>query len=152
MIISSRIPLHRLILSLSDALDVVHRDIADHQQRVAYIAISIAREMGMKEEEILDVFLAAALHDIGLITVENKMLVTCGKLERVRWHSEAGYEVLHEHRLFSRAAEAIRHHHIAWADGRGAESGDHAVPFASHIIALADAVERAIDRSVLALE
>lgn len=52
MITTPQIPLHRLILSLSDALDFVHPLVADHQQRVAYIAIHIARQMRWTQEQL----------------------------------------------------------------------------------------------------
>jgi hypothetical protein len=67
MIINPQVPLHRLILSLSQVLDYVHPSVIDHQQRVAYIAMRIARQLGVDKNQLLDLLLAAALHDIGII-------------------------------------------------------------------------------------
>lgn len=153
MIINPQVPLHRLILSLSDALDYVHPRVADHQQRVAYIAIKLARQMGFDGQELVDLFHAAALHDIGLIGVENRLkALHLAQLEQVAWHSQVGFELLKANALFCRAAEIVRDHHTPWVDGRGAECDGRAVPLASHILALADAVERAIDRDIPILE
>jgi HD-GYP domain-containing protein (c-di-GMP phosphodiesterase class II) len=153
MIINPQVPLHRLVLSLSEALDHVHPRVADHQQRVAYVATNVARCMGYGGQDLLDVFHAAALHDIGLIGHENRVkAVHLGQLERVGWHGELGFELLRENPLFARPAEILRYHHVPWAHGQGAESAGSPVPLASHILVLADEVERAIDRDTPVLE
>jgi putative nucleotidyltransferase with HDIG domain len=147
MIINPQVPLHRLVLSLSEALDQVHPKVADHQRRVAYIATRVARCLGIRKDDLLAVFQAAALHDIGLITPENKInAIHLGQLEKVSWHGEVGFEMLKTNPLFTQSAEIIRHHHVPWAHGEGAESKGCAVPLVSHIIFLADAVEISIDR------
>ena len=148
MIINPQIPLHRLILSLSQALDYVHPSVVDHQQRVAYIAINIARRLGTDKDELLDLFFAAALHDIGLIGVENRIRgLHTDNWEDVPWHAEAGFALLNENPLFSRAAGIIRYHHTPWANGRGTEQNGQSVPYASHILVFADSLERLIDRN-----
>jgi HD-GYP domain-containing protein (c-di-GMP phosphodiesterase class II) len=147
MIANPQVPLHRLILSLSEALDYVHPRVVDHQQRAAHVATNVARQMGFRDQGLVDVFHAAALHDIGLIGPENRIrAVHLGQLEQVPWHAEMGYQLLRQNPLFERPAQIMRHHHLKWAGGRGAESRGCAVPLASHIVALADAIERAIDR------
>lgn len=147
MIVDARVPLHRLILSLSQALDHVDPDVASHQHRVAYIAVAMARQMPELRSQILDVFYASALHDIGLITPENRVRALAhGDLEGLDWHGAVGCELLRPIPMFARAARIIRHHHVEWQDGRGAEVDGDAVPLACHVLALADRVERAIDR------
>lgn len=153
VIISPRIPLHRLIMSLSEALDCAYANLANHQLRVAYMAVPMAERLGLSEAEILDVFLAAAVHDIGLVSVENRAAaIWHHELEKVTWHGEAGYELLRSSELFAKPARAIRYHHLAWDDGRGSERDGQAVPRASHILAAADAAERQIDRERPILE
>lgn len=153
MVAYEQVSLHRLILTLSEALDQVHPAVMDHQQRVAYIATSVARQMRVRGQELLGVFHAAALHDLGLIGVQNKLKITrLRELESVHWHAQAGFELLKDNPLFADAAEIIRFHHTRWDDGAGEQVHGLAVPLASHIIALADAVETSIDRSVPILE
>jgi HD-GYP domain-containing protein (c-di-GMP phosphodiesterase class II) len=147
VIVNPQVPLHRLILSLSEALDFVHPNVADHQQRVAYIATNLARRLGFRGQDLLDVFHAAALHDIGVIGAENRIkLVHLGDLEKMHWHAEAGFNLLKTNPLFARPAEIIRYHHAVWANGTRAKGTGQDVPLACHIIALADAVERWIER------
>jgi putative nucleotidyltransferase with HDIG domain len=153
MIIQTHVPLHRLILSLSDAMDCANPMIADHQQRVGYISLRIGQQMGMAQQELIDLFHAAVLHDIGLIGVENRTrAIHLGKLEGVHWHEEVGYRLLKDNPFFADAAEAVRYHHISWACGQGARQNGRRVPLATHIVALADAVERFIDRETFILD
>jgi HD-GYP domain-containing protein (c-di-GMP phosphodiesterase class II) len=153
MFVNPQVPLHRLILSLSEALDYVHPQVVGHQHRVAYIATNMARALGLQGLDLLDVFNAAALHDIGIIGVENRVKALHEKqMDAVSWHPEAGFELLRDTPLFANAAALIRHHHVSWAGGRGAEHDSGPVPPASHILALADAVERKIDRNTPILQ
>jgi len=153
MIINTCVPLHRLVLSLSKALDCIHPDITDHQHRVAYISLHIGRKLGMQTSELITLFHAAALHDIGMLRVENRIKgLHLRKLEAVSWHSEVGYELLKDNPLLRQAAEIILHHHIFWSNGKGAERNGQAVPLSSHIIAIADAVERSINRDAHILD
>lgn len=141
------IPLHRLVLSLSEALDHYDQTTRDHQRRVAYIASSIAQTMGLQGPELFDLFLGAALHDIGLIGVEKRRHgQTVDSLHAVHWHSEIGAALLGSHPLLAPAAEIVRYHHIPWRDGEGAEVEGRPVPMSAHIVALADEIERRIHR------
>ena len=153
MIINPQIPLHRLILSLSQVLDYVHPSVMDHQQRVAYIAMRISRQLGMDNDQSLDLLLAAALHDIGIIGVENRINgLQQDDWEGVPWHAEAGYALLNENSLFCRAAQIVRYHHTPWENGGGVEYNGHPVPYASHILVFADRLERMIDRNTNVLD
>ena len=153
MIINPQIPLHRLVLSLSQSLDCVHPLIVDHQQRTAYIAIKIARQLGKDKDQLLDIFLAAALHDIGLIGVENRISgIHAGNFEDISWHGRAGFELLKDISLFSNAAPLIRFHHVSWDNGTGVQQDGDEVPFNSHILVLADFLERTIDRNFNVLD
>ncbi len=153
MIINPQVPLHRLILSLSQVLDYVHPSVIDHQQRVAYIAMRIARQLGVDKDQLLDLLLAAALHDIGIIDVENRIRgLQKDDWEEVPWHAEAGYALLSENPLFYRAAQIVRYHHTPWENGCGAEYNGQPVPYASHILVLADRLERMIDRNTNVLD
>ncbi len=148
MIINPTVPLHRLVLSLSEALDHIHPEVVDHQQRVTYIATRLGRRMGLDGPALLDLFHGAALHDIGLIGRENRVrTLSLGDLEASSWHAEAGYRLLKDNPLFARPAEILRYHHVAWAKGRGAVHAGCSVPLESHILATADTIEIAIDRN-----
>lgn len=152
MISSPQVPLHRLVLSLSAALDYSAPEIPEHQQRVAYMATKIAQRMGFKGQELLNVFIAAALHDLGSIAVANRSAMGVGQLDEARRHAQRGYSLLKTEPLFARAAEIVGHLYVSWADGADRAACGEDVYLASHIISLADAIERMIDREVPILE
>jgi HD-GYP domain-containing protein (c-di-GMP phosphodiesterase class II) len=153
VIINPQVPLHRLVLSLSEALDHVSPSVANHQLRVACMATKMARVLGYRGTELRDVFHAAALHDIGLVKAENKLrAVAQNRLEGLGWHPEAGYLLLKDNQFFTSAAPLVRHHHASWQEGRGAQSGEEEVPLASFLIALADTVDRHLRRDQPVLE
>ena len=153
MIINPQVKLHRLILSLSEALDYVHPQIVDHQQRVAHIATNLARHLGLRRTDLLEVFNAAALHDIGLIGADNRLrAIHLGQLEELRWHCEMGFNLLNHNPLFTEAANIIRWHHIRWDDPQPPNANGQTIPLACHIITLADEADRLIDRAVPILQ
>jgi len=153
MLINPQVPLHRLILSLSEALDHVHPQVVDHQQRAAYAATNIARKLGFKGQDLINIFHAAALHDIGLIGVENRVkAVHLAQLERAAEHGEVGFVLLKDNPLLAEAAEILRDHHVSWADGNGAERNGRPVSLATHILVVADGIDRSISRSVSVLQ
>ena len=147
MIINPRVPLNRLILSLSRMLDYIHPNVIDHQLRVGYIAVRVAEQLGFDKDKLLNLVLAAALHDIGLVGVENRIRgLSRRDWESIPWHSQAGYFLLKGSSLFSRAADIVRYHHTCWDNGRGSERDGQQIPFSSHILVFADCLERTIDR------
>ena len=144
MIINPQVPMHRLVLSLSDAVDRVHPLLADHQQRVAYIAVSVGRAMKLSERQMIDLFLAAAMHDIGLIGLENRLQgLHVDNAEGIGWHSESGYILLADNPLFGGAAQLVRYHHTPWDNGQCLSQVTE--PITTQILFLADEVQRAID-------
>jgi HD-GYP domain-containing protein (c-di-GMP phosphodiesterase class II) len=153
MIGDQRIPLDRLVVAFSRTLDLVHPEMQEHQLRVAYICTCLAQVMGFSRDELLDLFVAASLHDIGMTSADEEP-PALGFQEPIRipWHTEVGYELLRGNPVLATAASIIRHHHVPWAHGRGAESRGQLVPLASNIIALADGVERTIKPAIPVLE
>ena len=94
--------------------------------------------------------LASALHDIGKIGIEEKILNKPGKLtpeefEVIKTHSMLGAEMLHdldnfgEQPLLQTAYEIARWHHERW-DGRGYPDGlkGDAIPISAQLVSLAD--------------
>ena len=79
--------LDNLILSLSDSLDLVHPCAVEHQQRVAYIALRLGHAMGFHPGAQADLMYAAVLHDIGVLSVEEKIATMKVEFEEHRYHT-----------------------------------------------------------------
>jgi HD-GYP domain-containing protein (c-di-GMP phosphodiesterase class II) len=138
--------LQNLVLSLSDALDLVHLVAVDHQLRVAYIALRLTLPAGRSPEEQTDLLYAAALHDIGLLSVEEKVDMMQGEVEDLDRHVRFGADLLFRFDLFRTSSEIVRYHHKPWGAADGWEGVPETVRFSANAVHLADTVERMIRR------
>ena len=112
--------------------------------------LEISSQYPITAEQQDNIPLASALHDIGKIGIDEKILNKPGKLtpeefEVVKTHSMLGAEMLHqlenfnEQPLLQTAYEITRWHHERW-DGRGYPDGlkGDEIPISAQLVALAD--------------
>ena len=127
--------------------------IGSHSKRVAAFSRSIAEKWGLDEKEVLDVEIAAILHDIGKIGIPDKVLA--------KSYEEMGQEerrVYEQHPIIGQASiqiidnlqevgVLIRHHHESW-DGTGYPDGlkEDGIPLGSRIISAVDAYDTMLNR------
>ena len=131
------------------ALTVESRDpyTAGHQRRTALLSEAIAARMGLDEERRRGMYLAAAIHDVGKISVPAEILSKPGLLQPVemnlvKTHSEEGYLILKKADFPWRLAEIVRQHHER-LDGSGYPQGlrGDEILTEAKILAVADVVE-----------
>jgi PAS domain S-box-containing protein/putative nucleotidyltransferase with HDIG domain len=131
------------------ALAVEGRDpyTAGHQKRTAMLSLAVARRMGLDENTCEGVYLAAAIHDVGKISVPTEILSRPGKLHDIEFalvktHAEEGYNILKKVDFPWRIAEIVRQHHER-LDGSGYPQGlkGHDILLEAKIVGLADTVE-----------
>ena len=131
------------------ALTVEKRDpyTSGHQQRVAQLARAMAVELGLSAEQIESVYMAAAIHDIGKISLPAEILSKPGTLSDIevsliQAHSQAGYDILKEVEFPWSIAEIVLQHHERM-DGSGYPNGIQAddILFEARIVSVADVVE-----------
>lgn len=87
------------ILCLARAAEYRDQETAYHVVRVGEYAAAIAQELGMEEDRIEVLKLAAQLHDVGKIGVWDTILLKPGKLDadeftRMKEHCQYGVEIL----------------------------------------------------------
>lgn len=138
--------LDNLVLSLSDSMDLVHHCAVDHQQRAAYVALRLAQALGYGPLEQADLMYAAALHDIGVLSVEEKIDTMRLDTDDGTRHAELGADLLRHLGIFSAASELVRTHHQPWGEAAGWGDKDERARVASNAIRLADMVDRMIRR------
>lgn len=120
---------------------------ANHQHRVAKIAVALAEEMGIGEDETKGLYMASTVHDIGKIYVPAEILNKPGVLSdiefaMIRCHPGIGHEIL-QIIDFPWPIEQIVIQHHERLDGSGYPrglSGEEILP-AARILAVADVVE-----------
>jgi HD-GYP domain-containing protein (c-di-GMP phosphodiesterase class II) len=139
--------LEQSIRAIADTVDARDPYTAGHQRRVGELAVAIAREMGLPEEKIHGIHLAAAVHDLGKIHIPAEILVKPGKLSDIEFmliktHPQAGYDILKDVEFPWPIADIVRQHHER-LDGSGYPQGlkGGQILLESRIMAVADVVE-----------
>jgi len=115
-----------------------------HSQRVTLYSVAIAEELGVKGQELEDLYRASVLHDLGKIGVREAVLNKPGKLTEEEFadiicHPETAVRILEPIPFFRPLLPAILHHHERF-DGKGYPSrlvGKN-IPLASRIMTIAD--------------
>ena len=121
---------------------------AGHQRRVAKLAMAIAQKMGLPDEKIEGIRVAATLHDIGKMATPAEILSKPGRL------SEHEFRLIQEHPRVAHAilkgiafpwpiADIVLQHHER-LDGTGYPEGlcaDDGILLEARILAVSDVVE-----------
>jgi len=100
---------------------------AGHQRRVAALATEIAKQMDLGEDQVEEVSIAAAIHDVGKVSVPAEVLSKPAKLsapefELVKFHSQAGHDIISSAQLKGAVPQIVLQHHER-CDGSGYPQG-----------------------------
>lgn len=107
--------------------DVTSGDPSYHQLNVTVLAMMLARQVGMTEEQIKEIGLGAMLHDCGkqmmpAALFSKKQPTLTERKERQR-HTNLGYELLRAQPSISRSVSAMVSQHHEYLDGSGYPRG-----------------------------
>src|SRR5438094_8572627 len=118
-----------------------------HTERVAAVAVGIARGLGFRDEELEAIEIGALLHDIGKIGIPEDVLRKPGKLTEDEWELIKTHPVISDYILseldlhpFVRQCARSSHERI---DGAGYPDGlrGNAIPLPARIVLVADALD-----------
>ena len=120
---------------------------AGHQRRVTKLAVAIAEEMGLSDEQIEGIHVSGILHDVGKMYVPAEILSKPGQLTEnefsvIKTHPQVSYDILKTIEFPWPVAQIVLQHHER-LDGSGYPSrlsGKDIIPEA-RILAVADVVE-----------
>ncbi len=140
--------------ALLTALEARDGYTGEHSQAVVDLSTTVARRMGLSEEEAAKVEQAALLHDIGKIGIPDEILrkrepLDDGEWETMREHALIGEHIVSSIEGLAHLAPVIRAEHERW-DGGGYPDGlsGEQIPLASRIVFACDAYHAMIsDRS-----
>ncbi len=126
------------------AIDLRDRFTGAHGQRVARVALGLARTLGCSEEDLETLRLAAPILDVGKIGLPDRILTKPGRLSREEWermrqHPIWGEAIVLRSALPPAAAQVVRWHHER-LDGSGYPDGleGDQIPTLARIVAVAD--------------
>jgi response regulator RpfG family c-di-GMP phosphodiesterase len=135
------------IEALATALEARGAEIEGHGQRVSLYTVAAARRMGIEGDELDQLRWGAILHDVGMISVPDAILLKPGPLHPEEWalvksHPEHGARLLQHVPGLGAGLAIIRFHHERF-DGAGYPLGlrGTAIPLGARIFAVADALD-----------
>ncbi len=118
-----------------------------HSKRVAAIAESLGKAIGLSSNDLSDLTAAAFLHDIGKVGIADIILTKPGKPKKSEWaaikkHCAEGAKIVQHVKELAPLAPVILHHH-EWYDGTGYPDGlkGEEIPLHARIISVADAYD-----------
>ncbi len=142
------------VLALARAVDAKDTYTANHADRLAEMALSVAGAMGISGRAVEDLRFGAILHDIGKIGVADAILLKPARLDDAEWvkmrqHPEIGSKILAPVPRLAGAAKIVRHHHERW-DGKGYPDGlaGEAIPLGARILTVVDSFSAITDKRV----
>jgi two-component system response regulator RpfG len=137
---------------LARAIEYRDAGTSAYLERMARIAGLIAEGLGLPEDEVRTIELAAPLHDIGKIAIPDDILLKAGPLDpeqitQMRRHPRIGYKLLADSQnrfVQTSALIALRHHERY--DGSGYPDGlkGEDIPLAARIVTVADVFDALI--------
>lgn len=143
-----------MITALAAAIEFRDGESGEHVSRIHDITEIILRNTelgkGLSDEEIMNISLAAVMHDVGKIAIPDYILSKPGKLtpeeyDIMKTHTIKGAQLLetipelHGSDVYCYAYDIARHHHERW-DGRGYPDGleGDAISMWAQVVSFAD--------------
>lgn len=140
-----RIAYEATLRSWGQLLELRDRETRGHTERVVELTVKLARELGVRGEELMYLRWGALLHDIGKLGIPDSIMFKPGELTEEEWevmrrHPVYAYEVLSEIEFLRPALQIPYCHHERW-DGTGYPRGlsGEEIPLAARIFAVVDA-------------
>jgi len=120
---------------------------AGHQQHVAELAVAIGKKLGLSDKRIERIRIASIIHDIGKISIPDRILGKTSKLNdieinMVKMHPQTGYDILKKIEVMWLIAKIVLQHHER-INGSGYPNGlvGDEILLEAKIIGVADVVE-----------
>lgn len=133
--------------ALVTSLDAREHETRAHSQRVREYTLTLARAIGLSQEEMVQIGRGALLHDVGKIGVPDSILLKPAKLTPDEWvemkkHPAIGFEILESIKFLEPAAQIVLTHQERW-DGKGYPNGisGQDIPLGARIFAVADTLD-----------
>lgn len=132
------------LVALVRAMEAKDPYLRGGSERIARLSERMAKHLGLQPREIDDVRTAGLLHDIGMISTPESILLKQGKLQGdeyslVKKHVEVGVAILSPLKHLDKVIDFVRFHHERY-NGTGYPEGlrGEEIPLGAQIVGLAD--------------
>lgn len=148
--------LREMMIAIGQIEESRSNDLKNHTQRVALLSSTIARDLGLSDEDVKLIEMTSPLHDIGKIGISDAILLKPDSLDEVEFksmqaHAQLGYNVLkHSERLVLKTAAQIAYGHHEKYDGIGYPQGlkGEEIPLFARIVAVVDVCDALLCKRV----
>ncbi|MHC4399645.1 MAG: HD-GYP domain-containing protein [Planctomycetota bacterium] len=136
-----------IVRALTSAIDAKDPYTCGHSDRVARVAVRIARELDCDQQTINTIYLSGLLHDIGKIGIDDSVLRKPDKLtdeeyEHIKTHVRIGHRILQDLKKLDDVLPVVLYHHESWnGQGYPTRLAADCVPLPARIVAVADAFD-----------
>lgn len=115
------------VKSLSQAIEIKDPYTQGHSMRVGEYAVALGKRVKLSQKKVENLKMAAILHDIGKIGIEESILNKPGKLtveefDKIKQHPENGFKILQDIEFLRDVSAIILDHHEKM-DGTGYPNG-----------------------------
>jgi putative nucleotidyltransferase with HDIG domain len=133
-----------LVQALVATIEAKDQYTKGHSERVTFYAVELAKAMRLSADIIDNIKLGGLLHDVGKISIPERVLNKPGKLDEAEWelirrHPKVGAQILSNIANIDEVINLVRYHHERF-DGCGYPYGlkGEDVPVGARILAVAD--------------
>lgn len=130
--------LEEILLCVSNTQDMINPVLSNHHQQVAYLAYRLAEQLKYPFYEQKSIFLAALVHDIGALSIDERLSIIDTEPAYIYDHALSGAKLLEGFKPLQKESNIIAFHHTPWDYGNGVYFRGEKVPRGSHIIHIAD--------------
>ena len=136
-----------LARSLLTTLAIWEDQTVRHSLRVNQLSLLLGKKIGLSSQELATLNLGIWLHDIGKLTLPDNLLLkkaplTDEEFQLIRFHPQAGYQLVQDNASIDDAAHVILYHHERY-DGHGYPFGlmGKDIPLLARICSVVDAFD-----------
>ncbi|MBI3166987.1 MAG: HD domain-containing protein [Chloroflexi bacterium] len=140
-------PLLKSLLIMADIIEARDPYTGGHVWRVSQFAKLLATKIGLPEDKIIKISIAAYLHDLGKVGIPDDILkkaeaLTEAEYAIIKTHPSIGGKLLSSHPLAEMVTSAANEHHERM-DGKGYPNGLHGeqISLVARVISIVDAFD-----------
>lgn len=141
-----------LLLNLSRSLDFSNVGIMDHHKKVAFIALNLGHKAGLSDQQLMELFKAAIIHDIGAVNHRDKVILHKFDVDQPWPHCDKGSTFVTGIPDLDSTRLTIYCHHDKWSGENPSGLVGNSIPLNGRIIHLADRVDVLLNHERYILE
>ncbi len=139
-----KVSFEEMLMSFSEALNLVDDRLTDHHKQVAYICYEMGKQLKLDPTLHKELVMLALVHDLGAFKEQERTRMLSFEVENVMEHAVTGYLLLQKIGFYRPFAKAILYHHTFYLGGKNFEDVEPKIAMLSQLIFIADRISVAV--------